>query len=127
MRLCREVRIFASTMKRVFADRRREQTALAVHDGGAHAQRSEIKADDSSHSLLAASRRMRVHLPIQILCCSLIHRSRDLRHVGSDMMLESLAANVLQQILKVRDLGDPCAPERLQRIICEPSFTDIAA
>src|SRR5262249_28458233 len=127
MRLRSEIGILAPAMERIFAYGRGQQTALAIHYGSTHAERPEIKADDSSHSLLAALRGMPIHLPTEVVGSGFVHRSRHLGHVGSDMVLESLAANVLQQILQVRNLGHARAAKGLQRIISESSFTDVSA
>src|SRR6185369_11878839 len=43
------------------------------------------------------------------------------------MMLEPGFANVVQQFLHVRNLPDACSAERLQRIVCEFSFTHVSA
>ena len=50
-------------VERIVAHRRGEQPALAINDGGAHAEGSEIEANDCGHSSLTASHRMPVHLP----------------------------------------------------------------
>ena len=50
-----------------------------------------------------------MHFPTEILTCSLIHRARYQRHIGRHMMLETVAADVLQQILQMRNFGDTSA------------------
>ena len=68
-----------------------------------------------------------VHLPAEITDSSLVHGTCRGGEVRGYVMLEAVLANVMQQILQVRNLDDTDAAKRVQRIRCEFTLSNVAA
>src|SRR5207248_8661045 len=65
---------------------------------------------------------MPVHLPAEILRGRFVHRTCHQGHVGGHVVLEAVAADVLEQILQMRYFGDTSANKGLQRVVGDSAF-----
>src|ERR1700759_5578731 len=68
---------------------------------------------------------MTIHLPAQVLACRLIDRTRRVREVRRDVVLEAALADVVQELLKVGDLAHTRAAEGCERVVGEPALPSI--
>src|SRR5215471_201887 len=68
---------------------------------------------------------MMIHLPTEIRSERIFNRARNGRFGGSHMMFVSVAANELQQFLKLRHLDDSITAERVELVIGELAFADV--
>src|SRR5579863_5051022 len=66
-------------------------------------------------------------LPPEIILRSLVNRLRHIAEVGGHMMLESFAANVLEQFLQLRNLSNTRPAKCLQGIIGELAWPGVPA
>src|SRR5262252_6554989 len=64
--------------------------------------------------------------PAQILARALLDCARDGGHIGGHMMLETVLADVSQQLLQTRNFHDARASERIQRVIRKLAMTHVA-
>src|SRR5271165_5064988 len=68
-----------------------------------------------------------VHLPSQITHRSFMHRGSGGREIRGHVMFESVLADVMQQLLQLRNLHHTHTAKRIQRIVGERTFSDISA
>ena len=120
-------RIFALAVQRIFGDRGFEQPALAVHDGDADAQSSEINSRHDGHQQAPLFPGWwYMSQPRYRVVASYTARS-DTGKIGGHVMLETVFADVVQQLLHLRNFDHAGAAESIQRIVGESAFADVAA
>src|SRR3954454_22314267 len=68
-----------------------------------------------------------MHLPTQVLRRGLVHCGGGFAHVGGDVVLEAVLADVPEEVLQARDLDYPGAAEGLERVVGEGALADVAA
>ena len=67
------------------------------------------------------------HAPTQVARGSFVHGRRYLRQVGRDVMLKAALANIPQEFLQLWNADHSGTAERIQRVISEFAFADVAA
>ena len=66
-----------------------------------------------------------MNVPTQVRLECLLHGRRGLREAHHDVVLEAVSAHVLEKSLKPRDFDDAVGAEGANRVVREPSFTEI--
>src|SRR5438270_8950302 len=64
--------------------------------------------------------------PAQVAGSGFLHGAGDLRHVGGYVVLETVLADVAEEVLKIRDLDDSGAAEGIERVVSEFALADVA-
>ena len=70
---------------------------------------------------------MVLHFPTKIIPKRLRQNSRAARNGHHDVMFESLPADVVQNVLQIRNVRDGAVAEGVERVVCEFAFADVAA